>query len=209
MRQKQSPAELERFISNIFKRRALLLALLIHLFVFIAAPTYTLKTIPPPPPPVVTVEHIYEPPEEQIKQRVHPRAIQPYEPEDDADLPEDLEIAETVLEHATYTPDIPPPLMNGTSSIHISYDIKPVPIRLINPEYPELARLGNISGTVYVELLIGTDGHVKDIRIADGPEIFHDSVINAVRTMIFKPAQARGRPVSVWITMPFRFTLCD
>jgi len=209
MRQMQSPAELERFISNIFQRRALLLAILIHLFVFIAAPTYTIKTISPPPPPVVTVEHIYEPPEEQLKQRVHPRALQPFEPEDDEDLPEDLEIAETVLEHAGYTPAIPPPPMNGTSSIHTSYDIKPVPIRLINPDYPELARIGNISGTVYVELLIGTDGHVKDVRIASGPEIFHDSVLNAVCTMIFKPAQSRGRPVAVWITMPFRFTLCD
>ena len=207
MRQNHLPAEAERRMSSMFQRRSILLALLIHLFVFIAAPTYTIGTLPTPPPPIIEIEHVYEPPDEQEKQPVHPRPIIPYESDDDEDIPDDFEIAETVLEHSRWKSDAPPPILTGVSRISKSYDVKPEPIHIVNPEYPDLARRGNISGTVYAELLIGTDGRVQKIRIVSGPDIFRKSVINAVQDMVFKPAQSRNRPVAVWITMPFRFTL--
>ena len=50
----------------------------------------------------------------------------------------------------------------------------------IDPVYPDLAKRNNIHGSARVELLITTDGRVKDVRVLGGNPVLVDAVVTAV-----------------------------
>lgn len=85
----------------------------------------------------------------------------------------------------------------------------PVPVRRVEPEYPDLAREAGVSGTVLTRLLVGRDGRVLDVRV-DGHRsipMLNDAAVAAARQWVFTPAYANGHPVAVWVAVPFVFRL--
>ncbi|MBZ5504057.1 MAG: energy transducer TonB [Acidobacteriia bacterium] len=58
----------------------------------------------------------------------------------------------------------------------------------IEPVYPELARRNNISGSARVELLIATDGRVKDVKALGGNPVLIQAVVTAVMKWKYEPA---------------------
>lgn len=56
------------------------------------------------------------------------------------------------------------------------------------PEYPELARRMNIHGAVQLELTVGRDGAVKDVRIIGGHPMLTDAMVKAVKNWRYEPA---------------------
>jgi TonB family protein len=58
----------------------------------------------------------------------------------------------------------------------------------VDPVYPELAKRNNISGSARVELLITTDGRVKDVRVLGGNPVLVDAVVAAVMKWKYEPA---------------------
>jgi TonB family protein len=58
----------------------------------------------------------------------------------------------------------------------------------IEPEYPELARRNNISGSTRVELLVAADGRVKDVKVLGGNPVLVQAVVNAVTKWKYEPA---------------------
>jgi len=83
----------------------------------------------------------------------------------------------------------------------------PAALERVPPQYPEAARRMNVSGTVFVQALVGTDGAVHDAIVAEGPGELRDASLEAVWQWHFRPAMARGQPVSVWVLLPVKFTL--
>jgi TonB family protein len=58
----------------------------------------------------------------------------------------------------------------------------------VEPVYPELAKRNNISGSVRVELLITTDGRVKDVKVLGGNPVLVQAVMAAVLKRKYEPA---------------------
>jgi len=76
------------------------------------------------------------------------------------------------------------------------------------PEYPEIARRAGITGKVYVKVLIDKEGKPKKaVIIKSDAEVFNDVSIAAAMKCVFTPAIQNNKPVSVWIVIPYKFTL--
>ena len=82
---------------------------------------------------------------------------------------------------------------------------KAVLINDVIPVYPGKAIRDQAEGTVSLRFLINVDGSVSDVRILKGPEIFHQTVIEAVSQWRFKPAEHNGKSVAVWMTQLIKF----
>ena len=54
-------------------------------------------------------------------------------------------------------------------------------IKKVDPVYPDLARKMNMTGTVKVEVTIGTDGSVKDVKTLGGNPVLVQAVEEAVK----------------------------
>ena len=56
-----------------------------------------------------------------------------------------------------------------------------------DPEYPEIARRMNISGTVKVELVVAADGTIKSAKVLGGHPVLADAVQKALRKWKYAP----------------------
>ncbi len=84
----------------------------------------------------------------------------------------------------------------------------PVPIKQVAPTYPEIARRANIEGTVLLKIWVDKEGKVHEVRIVKSDsEIFNQAAIEAAKQYLFTPAIMNQNPVSVWVTIPFKFVL--
>jgi protein TonB len=73
--------------------------------------------------------------------------------------------------------------------------------------YPPSAREAGVQGTVMVQALVGTDGHVHDVRIVHSIPMLDDAAKAAVMQWKFKPARSAGKPVAAWVGVPIKFSL--
>ncbi len=75
------------------------------------------------------------------------------------------------------------------------------------PEYPEIARKAGIEDRVFVQVLVGKDGKVEQVGEIDGAPVFHEAARKAALQWEFSPAIQNDKPVRVWVSLPFNFTL--
>jgi protein TonB len=73
--------------------------------------------------------------------------------------------------------------------------------------YPEVARASGIEGRVTVKVLVGPDGSVIKVGSLSGPDVFYEEVSNKSMDLQFTPGLQNGKPVKVWVTVPFNFKL--
>jgi TonB family protein len=90
--------------------------------------------------------------------------------------------------------ELPPDAANG-SLLH-----------RVEPEYPEEARQQRIQGAVVLEVRIGRDGAIQDVRLVSGQPLLADAAIAAVKQWRFKPRVLKGQPVEMQtrVTLNFR-----
>ncbi|MCI0448891.1 MAG: energy transducer TonB [Chlorobi bacterium] len=69
--------------------------------------------------------------------------------------------------------------------------------------YPSLAQETGIEGRVTVKVLVGPDGEVIKVGPITGPEVFYDEVRSKVTMLQFTPGLQNGKPVKVWVSVPF------
>ena len=86
-----------------------------------------------------------------------------------------------------------------------------LPIVRIDPQWPREALIEGIEGYVLVEVTIGADGSVKDVRViqAEPKRMFDRNVIRAVLKWKFKPRIINGVPVERKAIQMLEFTLDD
>ena len=82
-------------------------------------------------------------------------------------------------------------------------------VNRVQAAYPDMARKAGIEGKVIVKVLVGKNGKPEKAQIIKNPgtDIFDESVINAVMNSTYTPAIQNGRPVKVWLMVPFSFKL--
>lgn len=84
----------------------------------------------------------------------------------------------------------------------------PIPVKQVKPIYPEIARRAGVEGTVWVNILVDKQGKAKKaIIVKSDAEIFNEPAIEAALQWLFTPAMMNNGPVTVWVTVPFRFQL--
>lgn len=84
----------------------------------------------------------------------------------------------------------------------------PVVIRMVEPEYSEMARRARISGSVLVDAEIGPDGKPHHVRVTRGMGAgLDEKAIEAVTGWLFRPGEKNGRPVTVRATFEVNFRL--
>ncbi|HEX8816713.1 MAG TPA: energy transducer TonB [Terriglobales bacterium] len=77
-----------------------------------------------------------------------------------------------------------------------------------DPEYSEEARKAKYSGTCVLWLVVGPDGHPRDIQVRRTLGLgLDEKAIEAVKQWKFEPAMKDGRPVAVQITVEVTFHL--
>ena len=99
-------------------------------------------------------------------------------------------------------------LQKADESGFLEVDKGPELISRLNPEYPKLAKLAGIQGTVYLKLLIDEKGNVEKIKIEQGvKDMLDESALKAAKKAKFSPAMLKDKPVKVWVVLPIAFKL--
>ena len=102
----------------------------------------------------------------------------------------------------------PPPPPNSSGGDFFVFDKPPKVRNHVNPEYPALARSGEIEGIVVVKCTVDEKGKVIRVSILQtASPIFNEAALAAVRKWTFEPAEQSGNPVPATITIPLEFTL--
>ena len=92
---------------------------------------------------------------------------------------------------------------------YYGYDTPPRALRTFEPDYPSMARASGFEGTVVIN--VNLDEHGRIIRAwvasASAPEVLIATALEAVYRFDFSPGLLRGVPVRSTVAIPFRFYL--
>jgi TonB family protein len=75
----------------------------------------------------------------------------------------------------------------------------------VDPDYPEAARPANLQGVIVLDVVVGRDGSVADVRALNGPDVLAQAAMNALRWWRFEPYRIDGKPVVVETTVAVEF----
>jgi protein TonB len=113
------------------------------------------------------------------------------------------EIGERATGGIVYGPEVeeePPPFVPTETLPGVAVRVTPV--------YPPLALRAGLEGKVLVNMWVDRTGKVrKTVVVKTDHEMFNDAALEAARRFVFTPATMNGNPVSVWVVVPFRFTI--
>ena len=82
-------------------------------------------------------------------------------------------------------------------------------VNKVTPAYPPLAKEARIQGTVKLDVLIGTDGAVKNMTLVSGHPLLVQAAQDAVKQWVYKPTLLNGQPVEVQTQIDVSFTLAE
>jgi len=66
-------------------------------------------------------------------------------------------------------------------------------VRSVSP--PEALR-NYVTGSVKVDALVDTTGHVKSVTVLSGPQKLYSTAIQEMKQYIYEPARKNGKPVA-------------
>jgi TonB family protein len=109
---------------------------------------------------------------------------------------------------AASEPD-PRPISTSSDIGDIMGKDRPLAItRQIPPRYPADLKAAGVSGTVTVEVEVGADGQVGEIRILKSPHsALSEAVVEAVKQFKFRPLVKNGQAVGTKMQQQFTFNL--
>jgi protein TonB len=99
----------------------------------------------------------------------------------------------------------PPP--EPTPNEFVFTEKLPMPVTRVKPDYPQIARDAGMEGKVVVRMLVDVDGSVRRAEIETSSAMFDADALAAARRWTFTPALTDGKPVMVWVRVPFDFRL--
>ncbi len=97
---------------------------------------------------------------------------------------------------------------DGPPPDFVPFEKPPQIIKQVKPAYPDIARKAALEGTVILKIWIDKEGKVRKAEVLrSDAELFNQPAIDAAMKFVFTPALQGDKPVSVWLSMPFRFKL--
>jgi len=92
--------------------------------------------------------------------------------------------------------------------VFVAYEKGPTVVRKIEPKYPAMAQRVGLEGNVLLKVWVDKEGKVrKAVILKSDAEIFNQAAQDAAVQWVFTPAVMQKGPVSVWVSIPFRFRL--
>lgn len=108
----------------------------------------------------------------------------------------------------------PVPQVSTTEEIRVPETqtlIEARPLYRINPppKYPAMARRRGYTGQVVLDVLVGQNGNVIDLRLFDssGYAMLDDAAVASVKNWVFEPGMRGEEKVEMWVRIPIRFEL--
>jgi protein TonB len=99
---------------------------------------------------------------------------------------------------------------DGPPADFVAVEKEPVVVKKVDPKYPELAMRAGLEGKVWVKIWVDREGKAKQVVVLKSDaEIFNEPAIEAAKQFVFTPAYMNNGPVSVWVSVPFKFILKD
>ncbi|NIP43048.1 MAG: energy transducer TonB [candidate division Zixibacteria bacterium] len=92
----------------------------------------------------------------------------------------------------------------------VAFDEEPQLLVAPEPVYPEMAKKAGVTGTVWIKVLVDTDGNVRDAIIVKESGVnagFEEAAMEAAWDRKYRPAMQNNQPVAVWVAYKVRFTL--
>lgn len=84
----------------------------------------------------------------------------------------------------------------------------PVMVEPATPFYPDIAKKAGIEGKVFVKVLVDKEGNPKKaVVVKSESELFNYAATEAAMKSKFSPALQEGKPIAVWVVLPYKFTL--
>jgi TonB family protein len=80
-------------------------------------------------------------------------------------------------------------------------------VHRVEPDYPEEARKQGIQGAVVLEVQIGRDGAIQDVKVVSGQLLLANAAIAAVKQWRIRPHMVQGQPVEMQTTITLNFRL--
>ena len=77
------------------------------------------------------------------------------------------------------------------------------------PDYPPLARMARIQGTVRLEAVISIDGTIQNLRVLSGHPLLVSVALEAVARWRYQPTLLNGDPVEVVTQIDVHFSLAE
>ncbi len=114
-----------------------------------------------------------------------------------------------VLSQATPPPP-PPPTPQAPKRIRVGGQVESA--RLIfqpKPEYPPLAKMARIQGTVRLDAIISKDGTIQDLKVISGHPLLVKAAMEAVQRWRYQPTMLNGDAVEVATEIDVNFTLAE
>lgn len=85
---------------------------------------------------------------------------------------------------------------------------QPVPQKVVQPAFPEIAKQLGVEGTVIIKLWVNTAGKVRRaVIVQSDADLFNEAALAAAIQWEFSPAMSTNGPVAVWVSIPFRFRI--
>ena len=77
----------------------------------------------------------------------------------------------------------------------------------IHPQYPAIARVSSVQGTVIIQAIISTSGTIESAHVISGPAMLQGAALDAVRSARYRPYLLNHRPTEVETTFSINFRL--
>lgn len=77
----------------------------------------------------------------------------------------------------------------------------------IHANYPQIAIVAHVQGTVVVQAIISKEGHIESAEAVSGPDMLKASALEAVRSARYHPYLLNGQPTEVQTTFSVNFRL--
>ncbi len=105
------------------------------------------------------------------------------------------------VQYGTAT-DWPPEAIRAGGTIE-----PPTKIVDVRPVYPAAVLKAGVQGDVICDLLVASDGKVKDVRVLQSSPSLDQAAVDAVRQWEFTPTLLNGNPIPVVVTVTVSFTV--
>jgi len=78
-------------------------------------------------------------------------------------------------------------------------------VHRVEPTYPPEARKDNLQGIIALDIVVGRDGSVLNMRPLNGPDVLAHAAMDALQWWKFEPYRVNGEPVAVETTVAVEF----
>jgi protein TonB len=94
----------------------------------------------------------------------------------------------------------------GQPRVHIpTEEMQKLLVHRVDPVYPEAARSARLHGVIVLDIVVGRDGSVVEMRPLSGPDVLARAAMETVRWWRFEPYRASGTPEVVETTVAVEF----